>query len=432
MKKETHATHKGNSDIKEGRGVISKLNNYIGSYDNFITFFILAFIGELVLNYLIVTKISYTEIDWIAYMQEVKGVIDGDYNYSNLRGDTGPLVYPGGFVWIYTILYYVTSEGTNILLGQYIFIGLYMVFMTILFLLYKQANVGPAWIILLLCVSRRIHSIFVLRLFNDCFAMIFLYFSLLLFCKKKWWLGSFFYSFALSIKMNILLYAPAVGLMLVKQFGFVKTVPHLMFMALIQIVAGLPFLLTFPKEYFNGAFNFSRQFMYKWTVNLKFLPEETFLSKELATGLLVGNLLVLLIFAWFKWCKSENGIFNVIISKLPYNNKSSTLSPSHIVAVCFSCNFVGIIFARSLHYQFYVWYYHTLPLLLWLTPYPTIVRLILLGLIEFVWNIYPMTSYGSLILVFCHFVILIGLWMGKVPSTIENDKHLDRYVSKNK
>jgi len=26
-------------------------------------------------------------------MQEVKGVIDGDYDYTHLRGDTGPLVY---------------------------------------------------------------------------------------------------------------------------------------------------------------------------------------------------------------------------------------------------------------------------------------------------------------------------------------------------
>ncbi|VDQ10259.1 unnamed protein product [Trichobilharzia regenti] len=28
-------------------------------------------------------------------------------------------------------------------------------------------------------------------------------------------------------------------------------------------------------------------------------------------------------------------------------------------------NFVGIIVSRSLHYQFYVWYYHTIPYLLW-------------------------------------------------------------------
>lgn len=44
-----------------------------------------------------------TEIDWVAYMQEVKGFLDGERNYLNLRGDTGPLVYPAGFVYIYSV-----------------------------------------------------------------------------------------------------------------------------------------------------------------------------------------------------------------------------------------------------------------------------------------------------------------------------------------
>jgi alpha-1,3-mannosyltransferase len=33
-----------------------------------------------------------TEIDWIAYMQEVEGFINGTLNYYELKGDTGPLV----------------------------------------------------------------------------------------------------------------------------------------------------------------------------------------------------------------------------------------------------------------------------------------------------------------------------------------------------
>ena len=33
-----------------------------------------------------------TEIDWIAYMQEVEGVVNGTFDYTKLKGDTGPLV----------------------------------------------------------------------------------------------------------------------------------------------------------------------------------------------------------------------------------------------------------------------------------------------------------------------------------------------------
>lgn len=34
-----------------------------------------------------------TEIDWEAYMQEVHGAIQGEWDYNNLEGGTGPLVY---------------------------------------------------------------------------------------------------------------------------------------------------------------------------------------------------------------------------------------------------------------------------------------------------------------------------------------------------
>ena len=45
-----------------------------------------------------------TEIDWKAYMQEVAGVLEfGEFDYLELKGDTGPLVYPAGFVYIYSM-----------------------------------------------------------------------------------------------------------------------------------------------------------------------------------------------------------------------------------------------------------------------------------------------------------------------------------------
>ncbi len=67
----------------------------------------------------VIEKVPYTEIDWKAYMQEVEGVIvNGTTDYSLLRGDTGPLVYPAGFVWFYAGLYRLTDSGTNVRLGK--------------------------------------------------------------------------------------------------------------------------------------------------------------------------------------------------------------------------------------------------------------------------------------------------------------------------
>lgn len=49
----------------------------------------LILLAELVLNILIVVKVKYTEIDWIAYMQECEGFINGTTDYSQLKGIWG-------------------------------------------------------------------------------------------------------------------------------------------------------------------------------------------------------------------------------------------------------------------------------------------------------------------------------------------------------
>lgn len=82
--------------------------------------FVLALVlAELVLSVLIIKKVKYTEIDWVAYMQEVSGFLAGERDYTKLRGDTGPLVYPAGFVYIYSGLRHLTDEGLNILRGKF-------------------------------------------------------------------------------------------------------------------------------------------------------------------------------------------------------------------------------------------------------------------------------------------------------------------------
>ena len=48
--------------------------------------------------------------------------------------------YPAGFVYIYSLLYWITNQGTNLKLAQYIFIGSYLVFMGIILDSIKDTN----------------------------------------------------------------------------------------------------------------------------------------------------------------------------------------------------------------------------------------------------------------------------------------------------
>jgi alpha-1,3-mannosyltransferase len=321
---------------------------------------------ELILGIVIIKYVKYTEIDWIAYMQEVKGVLDGDLNYANLRGDTGPLVYPAGFVYVYMALYHLTDAGTNILRAQYIFLGVYLLITAAAAVVLHRTCVVPPYAICLISVSKRIHSIFLLRCFNDGIAMLLLYVAVLLFLSNRWSLGCFAFSAAVSIKMNVLLFAPGLLLLLWQRFGFFGAIPKLAICASLQLLLGAPFLLTFPQQYIHGAFDFGRVFQYVWTVNLRFLPEPVFVSKQLALGLLATQLVILAAFFSIRERRS-GGISGVFMRALrgpatpafaPAGKRapadgaaSQNLSPAWIVSGLFVSNFIGIVCARSLHYQ---------------------------------------------------------------------------------
>src|SRR5687768_8330583 len=67
----------------------------------------------------------------------------------------------------------------------------------------------PPYVYPLLVLSKRLHSIFVLRCFNDCFAALFLWLAIFFFQSRLWTLGAIVYSWGLGIKMSLLLTLPS-------------------------------------------------------------------------------------------------------------------------------------------------------------------------------------------------------------------------------
>ncbi|NXJ58420.1 ALG3 mannosyltransferase, partial [Spizaetus tyrannus] len=376
-----------------------------------------------------------TEIDWKAYMEEVEGFANGTLDYTQLKGDTGPLVYPAGFVYIFLGLYYATGRGTDIRLAQYLFAGLYLLNLLLVFRIYCRTNKVPPYVFFFMCcASYRIHSIYVLRLFNDPVAMAILFLAINLFLEERWSWGCLLFSLAVSVKMNILLFAPGLLFLLLQRFGLLGCIPKLCICALLQIVLGLPFLLVNPVGYLTRSFDLGRQFQFKWTVNWRFLPEEVFQNRAFHTMLLLAHLAGLGLFALHRWHRSKESI--LILLKDPAERKHSSPpltvnnilwqascvcplnASAQIVFVLFSSNFLGICCSRSLHYQFYVWYFHTLPYLLWCTPTTKLAhmpKVLLLGVIELCWNTYPSTVCSSLSLHICHGLVLLQLWYGTAP-----------------
>ncbi|GFG39436.1 hypothetical protein Cfor_08385 [Coptotermes formosanus] len=424
------APHARQSKSTDKRNVVKELKMYYEKHFTREFFYSLVFdpnsmifvaccllLTEIVVNMLVIQHVKYTEIDWVAYMQEVEGVLNGTFDYTFLKGDTGPLVYPAGFVYIYMALYYATDHGQNIRLAQYIFAFFYIGLLCLVFRIYMKSKKVPPYVLVVTCCSSyRIHSIFVLRLFNDPVAMLLFYAAVNLFLDSKWNLASLLYSIAVSVKMNILLFAPVILLMYLTCLGCKGTLIQLAICASVQILLGMPFILTNPVAYIRGAFDFGRVFLYEWTVNWRFLPEDIFTSSYFHLGLLVLHITLLLFF--FGSALTSLRSYSTLISieknvrrQLSHHTETVNMDTASqlFLLPLFTANLIGVACSRSLHYQFYVWYFHSLPYLLWSTRFTSVSRLCILGIIEMCWNTFPSTFLSSITLHLCHIIILFGL-----------------------
>jgi len=167
-------------------------------------------------------------------MQQITIYLSGERDYTKLVGGTGPLVYPAAHVYLYRLLHDITSSGADIRLAQYLFIGLYLATLALVLVCYRSAG-APPWVLPMLVLSKRLHSIFMLRLFNDGFAVFFL-FAAIAFYQKKWWtLGSLAFSLGLGVKMSLLLALPAVGVVLWQGAGRDRAVGQALLMGQVQV-----------------------------------------------------------------------------------------------------------------------------------------------------------------------------------------------------
>ncbi|KAH7923869.1 mannosyltransferase [Leucogyrophana mollusca] len=371
-------------------------------------------IGDAVLTQLIIRFVPYTEIDWETYMVQVDIYLNGERDYMKISGPTGPLVYPAGHVHIHRFLYCITDVGRNIYRTQQIYGGLYILSLVLSCAIYRGAN-APNWTLLLLPLSKRLHSIFVLRLFNDCWSVVFIQAAILAFQHSWDDLGMLFFSAGLSVKMSALLYLPGLLVILFKRHGFLATLRHLLVLACTQTLAARSFLGSNVWSYLHNAFDLSRVFLYKWTVNWRFIDEITFLSAGWARGLLLGHLSVLVAFGLFRWCRSDGGVATVLSRGLRRPALPAGLapvSPDYVATVLLTSNLIGILFARSLHYQFYSWYAQQIPLLACRTKYPVVSQLAIMIAIEYAWNVFPSTPMSSGLLAAANVLLVMGVWLG--------------------
>ncbi|MCJ1354792.1 MAG: dolichyl-P-Man:Man(5)GlcNAc(2)-PP-dolichol alpha-1,3-mannosyltransferase [Icmadophila ericetorum] len=374
--------------------------------------------AEAVLCTLIIWKVPYTEIDFETYMHQVSLYLKGERDYTAIKGPTGPLVYPAAHVYIYSALYWLTDGGEDQLRGQIIFAGIYMGCLALVFQVYR-ASKAPPYLFPLLILSKRLHSIFLLRLFNDCFAVGALFAAVYAYQRRMWTVGSVIYSWGIGIKMSLLVGLPGVAMVLGQAMPVSGALRIVLIMVLLQVVLAFPFLSANDMGYVSRAFEFSRQFLYKWTVNWRFVPEEQFLSKEFSLGLASVHIALLVAFVTTRWTRPSGlsipELVHRVFKPLPdvlEQQMSIRVTPAFVSTTILSSVAIGMLCARSLHYQFYSYIAWSTPLLLWKSNFHPILIYAIWATQEWAWNVYPSTKASSMIVVACLASQVIGVWDG--------------------
>ena len=358
------------------------------------------------------------EVDWRSYVEIIEKIINGEYDYDLLKGENGYCVYPAAFVYQFYLIYYLTLKGSP-LLSLFLFMFLYFIMIYIIFKVYD--SVIPKeyqWIKIFVIISTPMQKAMINHRFNDGLAMIQLYLCLYFLInnqKKGLYYATFFYAFALNTKTNILLFLPGLLYTFTKIRGPLFCVIQLIIIILCHLIIGYPFISVNAASYFGKTFDFSREFLYFETLNWQFLPEEIFHSKTFYKILMIAHLSLLLIFLLFKWEKISINIFKDLrLNDWSSDMKVVSMNKIFIVRVMFICNLIGVLCFRSLHYQFIIWFFASLPFLTWQTRLNDFVKVISLLCYQYVWT-YRRCAIKSLFLLMIHLSILVCLFCYDIP-----------------
>lgn len=261
--------------------------------------------------------------------------------------------------------------------------------------------------------------------------------------------------------MNILLFFPGLLVLLFQYTGLMETFKAVVIILFVQL--GLPSLYFWEHNnqawsYFRSAFDFSRQFLFKWTVNWHLLGEKRFLSPTFARTLVALHVLTLVAFGWFRWNPVPGGTPAVLKRGLaslralfkpavlpgqlkshrelhccPRADRRRTPGPlqQQLDRSCF-CALTALPVSR---------------LVLSPTAFPPLLRrrmgpdsrfvsslrmrktdssVGLLAVLEKAWDTYPATSRSSLMLNIAHAVMLGGLWWAGRPGRRDAEPRIDQ------
>mmetsp|Transcript_2963 Transcript_2963/g.5010 ORF Transcript_2963/g.5010 Transcript_2963/m.5010 type:complete len:159 (+) Transcript_2963:789-1265(+) len=145
------------------------------------------------------------------------------------------------------------------------------------------------------------------------------------------------------------------------------------------------------------------------------MKESTQKSQEFEKLLLGLHMGFLLIFLFFKWTSSKEPVSflkEVRVLPSPLSWEKRKLNPYNTLLILTTSNFIGMVFSRGTHQQFYAWYSFSFPFLVdaCSETFGPLSQFALIFCLELAWSVgKPHNALQGHLLNITHLTILLGL-----------------------
>lgn len=146
-----------------------------------------------------------------------------------------------------------------------------------------------------------------------------------------------------------------------------------------------------------------------------------FQSRPFSAALIAAHLSLLVLFLTTRWLKPSEGRLSLpTLARSLFSPPSpqvqaavsKRITPRFILTTILSANAIGMLCARSLHFQFFSWIAWATPALLWQAGFHPVLQYALWAFQEYLWNIYPSNDRSSPMVVACLAVTVTVAWYG--------------------
>lgn len=323
----------------------------------------------------------FSDGDFTSYTEQSKQFWDGERDLSKINGKNGPWLYPALHVYTFVGVYWLTGIEEHLkyaqIINTIIHILTWIVSVKIYYHALKDRTPQHIWLVALWCIGTKVVANDIRRIYAESYNVLLVYFAILLFQKGKHFVGWMIIAVAMGFKMSVLLYFPAIYYIVSKSVGVIRATIYIGIIMALQLVWAIPFISEYPDEYINTAFKFDRKFSIMGSINFHWILYSPLFHSSLFTNLLllahVGLLLYVLFKKWLPLIDPYNRFnFWLSVKEIGLWPLSPWMSykeqdPYLVAEVFFVWNYIGCACSRTLHQQFLVWLWYSLPFI-WYAP----------------------------------------------------------------